>query len=88
MGHKADEIAECIINPAKFYKTPEAVLSDNRLTQEQKDQILHCWEQEEIDLMRAEGENMSPKTDTIAPVEMLEKIKKAENVLENSPEKR
>jgi hypothetical protein len=87
MGRKADEIDECVINPEKFYKTPESVLSDDRLTQEQKDQILHCWEQEEIALMRAEGENMTSKTDAAAPVEILEKIKKAENTLENSSKK-
>jgi hypothetical protein len=83
MGRKPDDITECVINPEKFYKTPESVLSDNRLTQAQKDKILQCWEQEEIALMRAEGENMTPKTDAPAPVEMLEKIKKAEKTLES-----
>jgi hypothetical protein len=84
MERKNDKIAECVLNPEKFYKSPEAVLSDKNLTQEQKDKILHCWEQEEIALMRAEGENMSLKTDDPPPVELLQKIKDAEKKLENT----
>lgn len=75
---------ECVLNPEKFYKTPEEVLADKNLTQEQKDKILQCWEQEEIALMRAEEENMSLKTDTPPPVELLDKIKSAEKKLENT----
>ena len=83
MGRKADE---CVLNPEKFYKTPEAVLADNNLTQEQKDKILHCWEQDEISLMRADEENMSlqTKTDAPQPAELLKRIKDAETKLENA----
>jgi hypothetical protein len=84
MGRKDKDIAECELNPEKFYKTPAAVLSDNSLTQEQKDKILHCWEQEEIALMRADGENMTPQVDVPPPAEVMDKIKDAEKKLENS----
>lgn len=83
MGRKSEEIAECELNPEKFYKTPEAVVADKKLTQEQKDKILHCWEQEEIALMRADGENMTPQVNVPQPAEVMDKIKKAEKSLEN-----
>ena len=90
MGQESQEITDCdckVIDPEKFYKTPEAVLADSRLTQEQKDKILHCWEQDQLALIRAEEENMTMKTDVPLPVEMLEKIKQAEKKLETTPEK-
>ena len=85
MGRKSEEIIDCMLdrNPEKVYKTPESVLADNRLSQEQKDKILHCWEQDQLALIRAEEENMTRKTDSPVPVEMLEKIKKAEKKLES-----
>ena len=83
MGRKAEE---CALNPEKFYKTPEAVLADNSLTQEQKDKILHCWEQDEIALLRADDENMSSQIEATPPGELLKKIKKAENKVENAME--
>ena len=83
MGRKADE---CTLNPEKFYKTPEAVVADNNLTDEQKDKILHCWEQDEIALLRADDENMNSQTDAVPPAELLKKIKKAENKVENAME--
>lgn len=89
MGQKSRETIDCdcrLDDPEKFYKTPEAVLADNRLTQEQKDKILQCWEQDELALIRAEEENMTAKTDAPLPVEMLEKIKRAEKKLETTPE--
>ena len=82
MGHKSEEVTEGELNPEKFYKTPEAVLADKKLTTEQKDKILHCWEQEEIALMRAEGENMTLQGDAPQPAEVMDKIKKAEKKLE------
>jgi len=86
MGHESEEIIDFTLrDPEKFYKTPESVLADKHLTQEEKDKILHCWEQDELALIRAEEENMSLKTDSPLPVEMLEKIKEAEKTLEASP---
>ena len=90
MGQKSQEIIDCdcrLGDPEKFYKTPEAVLADNRLTQEQKDKILRCWEQDELALIRAEEENMAQKADAPLPVEMLEKIKQAEKKLETAADK-
>ena len=90
MGQKSQEITDCdctLIDPEKFYKTPESVLADTHLTQEQKDKILHCWEQDQLALIRAEEENMTPKTDAPLPVEMLEKIKMAEKKLESAANK-
>jgi hypothetical protein len=89
MKLESEEITDCALNdPEKLYKTPEFVLSDERLTQEQKEKILHCWEQDELALIRAEEENMPSKTDEPLPVELLEKIKVAEKTLKNGAEEK
>jgi hypothetical protein len=85
MGNKSEKIVEqAIKDPEKVYETPESVLKDSRLTRAEKDKVLHSWENDEVALMRAEEENMSSKTCCPAPVEVLEKIKKAEKILEDS----
>jgi len=53
MGKSPEKIVdEAIRDPEKFYKTP-GVLRDSRLTREEKNKILHCWEQDELALLRA-----------------------------------
>ena len=87
MTTKSEEIVDkAIKDPEKFYKTPESVLSDDRLTQEQKDKILRCWEQDQVAMMRADGENMTQKANASPAVEVLEKVKEAEKVLKNAAE--
>lgn len=88
MSQKSEKIVEgAIKDPEKFYKIPESVLLDIRLTQAEKDKILHSWEQDQLALLRAEEENMCQKTGCAPPVDLLEKIKKAEKTLESAEKK-
>ena len=83
MVNESKKILEnSIQDPEKFYKNPELLLSDKRLTQEQKDKILHSWELDQLALLRAEEENMIQKTNDRPAIDLLEKIKAAEKTLE------
>lgn len=85
MSHKSKKIVgHAIEDPEKLYKSPESVLADSRLTQAEKDKILHSWEQDQFALLRAEEENMPSKNNAPSPEDMLDKIKKAEKVLEDT----
>ena len=84
MSHKSRKIVDnAIKDPEKFYKTPESVLADSRLTSAEKDQVLHSWEQDQLALLRAEEENMCPKCNCPSPEDLLERVKNAEKILEN-----
>lgn len=73
------------VNSAAEVKDPQAVLRDPRLTQEEKNKILQSLEQDQVALLRAEGENMIPQTNVPSPADLLTKIKKAEQTLEKTP---
>jgi len=88
MSQKSEKIVEgAIKDPEKVYKIPESVLQDIRLTQTEKDKILHSWEQDQLALLRAEEENMPPKAACPPPIDLLDKIKKAEEILESDKKK-
>lgn len=85
MGRSSKKIiGDAIKDPEKFYKAPESILTDVRLTQAEKDKILHSWEQDQIALLRAAEENMMPRDNGSPPEDMLERIKKAEWKLKGS----
>jgi hypothetical protein len=82
MGQKSKKIVgQAIKDPEKLYGNPGAVLDDGRLTPEDKDRILHSWEEDQLALLRAEDENMTQKDDAPPPEDRLEEIKKAEKDL-------
>jgi len=84
MGSKSEEIIDkATKDPEKFYKNPERILLDNRLTAAEKGKILCCWELDQLALMRAEEENMLSKINAPSPVDLLEKVKAAEKELES-----
>jgi hypothetical protein len=51
--------AEARANPTRFYKRPQDVVSDGRLTRAEKLAILEAWELEARGLSVASDENMS-----------------------------
>ncbi len=69
-------------------RTPESLLADKHLTREEKDRILHGWEQDQIAMLRAEEENMSRKDGAPSPDDLLARVKNAEKILENCKKKR
>lgn len=72
-----------IKDPERFYKDPESVLADRRLSQADKDKALDSWEQDQLAMLRGEGENMYPTGNTLSPQEILVKSRNAEIILEN-----
>jgi hypothetical protein len=76
-------VSAAIKDPGKIYESPEEVVADPRLTRDQKGKILHSWEEDEIALQRAEGENMLQPSGEPKSGEILEKVKNAEKILEN-----
>jgi hypothetical protein len=81
-GGSEKVVEKAIKDPAKIYSAPEAVLADDRLTDKEKDKILHSWEQDQIALLRAEEENMVQKDGAPPPGDLLVKVKEAEKILE------
>ncbi len=77
-------VKKAIKDPQKIYASPKDVLNDERLSAEEKDKILKSWEEDQVALMRAEGENMPQLNEDMRPdpALLLEKIKKAEQTLE------
>jgi hypothetical protein len=86
LPHKSANKA--IKDPQKIYGTPQAVVADQNLTQKEKARILESWEQDQIALMRADQENITPQNAVQSPASVLEKIKKAENALKKDSESR
>jgi len=88
MSSESKKIVDTAVkDPEKFYKTPEAVLRDTRLSGEEKDQVLHNWEMDQLALIRAEDENMTSSEGARPPVDLLDKIKKAEKTLDAGSKK-
>lgn len=59
MGHLDQaEFQKMLDDPSASFKTPEAVLDDNRLSREQKIQVLKQWAYDVREMEVAEGENM------------------------------
>ena len=73
------------VRSAAQVKDPQAVLRDPRLTPEEKNKALQSLEQDQVALLRAEGESMIPQTNVPSPADMLTKIKKAEQMLDKTP---
>ena len=51
-------IDEIMLHPERFYKTPEELLKDVRLSARQKAKILNNWELEQKQILQASNENM------------------------------
>lgn len=72
-----------IKDPERFYKDPESVLADRRLSQADKNKALDNWEQDQLAMLRTEGKNRYPKGSTLSPEETLERARNAGIILEN-----
>ncbi len=85
MNNKSEKFAANVINdPGKVYKVPGSIVTDVRLTPNEKDKILCSWEQDQLALMRAEDESMIQRDNTAPAVDTLKKVKEAEQELEAS----
>lgn len=56
---KPDVVGKAVSDPAKIYGVPAHVLSDARLSTEQKRVILESWALDQRRLMESEDENMT-----------------------------
>lgn len=72
-------IAKAVSDPVAMYGTPDAVLSDTRLDEQQKAKILQSWELDQKRLLTSEAENMIAPNPKIRPPasETLQAIKSA-----------
>jgi hypothetical protein len=68
---------------AEAYDTPETVLMDPALTADEKKRVLCDIEQDEMEMLRAEEENMGSKNGVSIDGELLERVKNAERILKN-----
>jgi hypothetical protein len=76
-------VGNAIKDPKRFYKDTDSVLADRRLSQADKDKALHSWEQDQLAMLRSEGENRYPRSHALSPQEILEKAGNAGRILEN-----
>lgn len=74
-------IQEVLLRPTFFYQTPHAVLSDQRLTPDEKKKILQEMELDQMELLEADNENMTFPAALEKPSEKLRAIKKAQIAL-------
>ncbi len=65
---------------------PESLLIDGGMAKEERDRILHEWEQDQIALLRAADENMNDKNSDENAGDMLSRIKKMEEILNDKEE--
>lgn len=64
---------DVIIDPQNYFKSPAELLDDGQFTQDQKRQILRCWELDVKLLQTCDEENMSNDQET----KMLSRIHQA-----------
>lgn len=69
-------------DPGKIYETPQDVLNDSRLSFREKKAVLQSWENDQLALIRAEGEAMTQCDGTCSPIRLLDKIERALRELE------
>ena len=79
-----NEMKEILKDPAAAYKKPQDVLDDERLSLEDKKEILRCWEEDMEALLRAAEENMPPPEKTPTTGDQLAEISKMRQELEES----
>jgi hypothetical protein len=56
---EAFDLQKALLNPAAVFGAPKAVVEDERLSREQKLQLLKQWEHDALSLAVAEGEGMA-----------------------------
>jgi hypothetical protein len=84
MSYQSRKVAgSAIKDPERFYKDPDSVLGDKRLSQAEKDKVLHDWEEDQLALLRAVREDMYPRGNVPSPEEILQGARNAERILEN-----
>lgn len=69
------DFSEVRFNPQKFYQSPDHVLQDDNLSNEQKIDVLKQWSYDEREKSVAEEENMRPLDKE--RISKLEEIQKA-----------
>lgn len=52
------DISEALLDPSSQYRSPQDVVGDDRLTREQKIEVLRRWEYDEAEIRVAEEEGM------------------------------
>ncbi len=78
----ADKIVqEAIKDPKELYKSPAAVLDDERLNKDQKQTILESWALDQRSLLVAESENMTGSNGKAA--EILQDVQDAQAKLKS-----
>lgn len=81
-NQSADKIVqEAIKDPKDLYKSPAAVLDDERLDMDQKQIILESWALDQRSLLVAESENMTGSNGKAA--EMLQDVQDAQAKLKS-----
>ena len=73
-NNKSNFASEAIKDPANIYTTPDEVLKDKRLNQEEKTKVLESWALDQERMMTSESENMDDSNHDPDPAEMLQKI--------------
>lgn len=58
-SNNPNNLAEITANPERFYDSPNAILQDENLTNDSRLKILKSWENDAIELQKADEENMS-----------------------------
>ncbi|MFZ2507879.1 MAG: hypothetical protein WAW79_05315 [Steroidobacteraceae bacterium] len=52
------DVDDLVLDPTRFYACPKEVLTDGRLSPDQKRRILESWARDAQQLLEAEAENM------------------------------
>lgn len=74
-------VEEAIKDPDRMYKTPQEVLGDCHLCDEEKEAILNSWQQDQIALLRAEEESMLSDQKASGAAALIQDIEKAKKRL-------
>jgi hypothetical protein len=69
-------IKEILKDPSAIYPTPQDVMSDHYITDDTKEEILRCWEEDVTALLRAESENMGSGEPSAKSADLLTEISK------------
>lgn len=78
-GHTKDWLEKILVNPAAEYAAPSEVLTDERLTAEEKRTVLLEWEQDAAGLAEAVAEGMGG-----GEPNLLMEVKKARMALDGA----
>ncbi len=63
MTQQNEKMNEILKDPSAAYATPQEVINDDGLNEEQKERVLQCWEEDERAKQRAASENMPSPSD-------------------------